>query len=101
MFRLAIVLTALLFTGTPLAAEEIVARNLFISQGCKGCHHLEGSGGIIGPALDKVGSRLQKTSIRNKLLAPKATNPDSLMPDFQHLKPEELDALVDFLANKK
>ena len=99
--RTTIVLAALLFCGTTALADEIIARNLIISQGCKGCHTLEGSGGNLGPELDKVGSRLTRVQIREKLLEPKTTNPDSLMPDFKHLTEEQLNALLDFLSQLK
>ncbi len=94
------VLAALLFCCTPSYGDEITARNLLASQGCKGCHHLDGSGGNLGPALDKVGTRLTRVQIWEKLLDPKTTNPDSVMPDFKHLTDEQMNALLDFLTQK-
>ncbi len=99
-FRLSIILTTLFFFSTVSYADEIVARNLIISQGCKGCHVLEGSGGILGPELDKAGARLTRVQIWNKLLEPQATAPKSVMPDYRHLTDEQMNALLDFLIQK-
>lgn len=38
--------------------EKVVkGRQLFMEKGCKGCHKLNGVGGVLGKALDGVGSR--------------------------------------------
>lgn len=89
----------------PLSANasdsEALARQLLNSQGCKGCHLFEGSGGSLGPALDDVGKRLNQEQIATRLQNPKASNANSIMPAFGHLKPEELKALSEFLASRK
>ncbi|PLX75811.1 MAG: hypothetical protein C0615_07530 [Desulfuromonas sp.] len=95
-----IIALAALFTSSA-AADEALARKLLVSQGCKGCHVLEGEGGKLGPALDKIGARLNADQIRQKLLDPKADNPKSYMPGFAHLKENELQAMIDFLSNRK
>lgn len=89
-----------LITGTAVA-NEMIARKLISSQGCKGCHIFEKSGATLGPPLDKIGTRLKPAQIRDQLLKPKAKNPKSYMPDFGHLKEAELQALVNFLASRK
>lgn len=103
----------LLFTGIALflavyaagnvsaADNEAFARQLLGSQGCKGCHLFEGSGGSLGPALDEVGKRMTPEDISDKLKNPKGTNANSMMPAFTHLTPEELTALTEFLASRK
>jgi len=101
-FRIVFVLVSLciLLAGTAFA-DDALARKLLTSQGCKGCHIFEGNGGTLGPAIDKVGTRMNAEQIEQKLLDPKATSPKSYMPNFKHLKDEEIKALVDFLKNRK
>ncbi len=100
--RILIIVTTLIVLGSNrLPAEEISARSLLLSQGCKGCHAFEGDGGTLGPALDKVGSRLTVFQIEQILLNPKLSNPDSVMPSFKHLKDEERKSLADFLHTRK
>jgi cytochrome c2 len=84
-----------------LAADEAQARNLINSLGCKGCHSFEGSGGALGPALDEVGKRLDENQLEAKLLQPKASNPNSMMPSYGHLSQDNLAALVEFLHQQK
>jgi len=98
---LPIFMTLFILLTTTAGANEIVARNLILSQGCKGCHIFEEDGGTLGPALDKVGSRMKPSQIQQKLLDPKASSPKSYMPSFTHLKDDEMKALVDFLASRK
>jgi len=83
-----------------IQADEITARNLLLSQGCKGCHFIDGTGGTLGPNLDQVGAKLKPAQLKEKLVSPKSTNPDSVMPSYSHLKEEELQALVDFLKTR-
>ncbi len=82
----------------PGLAEEITIRDLIHAQGCKGCHIIEGTGGTLGPSLDKVGQRLSIEQIRQKLIDPKTGNSSSLMPDSRHLTEQEMDRLTDFLS---
>lgn len=85
----------------PGAADEMTARNLLISQGCKACHKFEGAGGIEGPSLDRIGQRLDSVAIERKLLRPQATNRDSVMPNYRHLTDDQIEALVNFLEAQK
>ena len=96
-----IFVTLFILLTTTAGANEIMARNLILSQGCKGCHLFEGNGGTLGPALDNIGSRMKPAQIRQKLLAPKTSTPKSIMPGFKHLRDDEMKALVDFLASRK
>ena len=83
------------------SADEATARKLINSQGCKGCHKIEGSGGSIGPDLDHVGSQLSAEAIKHQLLDPKANNPNSIMPSMAHLSGDDINALVEFLSGLK
>jgi len=98
----AITLTILLLLSTTEAdADEKRARQLMATQGCKGCHVFGGAGGTLGPGLDKIGTRMKRFQIRQKLLNPKIDKPESIMPDMMHLETEELNILVNFLASQK
>jgi mono/diheme cytochrome c family protein len=91
----------LVLTSPVAAAEPATGAQLIQSKGCRGCHQLGGSGGSLGPALDKVGGRLPADKIRQILQNPKSRNPSSIMPSFAHLPAEEIKTLVDYLAGLK
>ena len=77
-------------------AQESSGEDLVERLGCRGCHSLDGKGGDRGPAWDGVGQRLSPEAIRDQIVSPQG-----LMPNFAHLKPEELDALVEYLSGLK
>lgn len=55
---------------------------------CSICHHIpvaeipDGANGDIGPPLDGVGSRLTAAELRQRIVDPKALDPDTLMPAY-------------------
>ena len=77
--------------------EEIAARKLVNSQGCKACHKLEGAGGTLASALDDLSERLTKEEIRSTLVNPGGVHGDGRIADFSHLAEREIEALVKFL----
>ena len=91
----------LLFGTTAPGADEARARTLINSLGCKGCHLFEGSGGSLGPPLDRIGLRLDSAQISRKLVDPKGTDPQSTMPAFDQLDRDDLETLADFLARQR
>ncbi len=90
---------ALSVAGPVSASDEAHGRELANSLGCKGCHKIEGSGGTMGPALDGVGQRMDEKKIRQKLVNPKEVNPGSMMPSYEHLSDEDLEALIEYLED--
>lgn len=99
---LGLTLLAFCLAGTATASEKSgKGAELFNSLGCKGCHSLAGSGGSLGPALDKVGQSLSEKQIHEKLVNPKGSNPNSIMPAYAHLSEADLKALVEFLEEHK
>lgn len=68
--------------------EDLVKR-----LNCLGCHSLSGKGGDRGPPWDGMGQRLSSEAIKKQIVSPQGR-----MPNFAHLKPEELDALVQYLS---
>lgn len=90
-------LSLLLALGLSAAqAQEPSGEDLVKRLGCRGCHSLDGKGGDRGPAWDGVGQRLSPEAIRKQIVSPRG-----LMPNFAHLKPEELNALVQYLSGLK
>jgi len=63
---------------------------------CQGCHALAGRGGKRGPAWDGVGQRLSPEAVKTQLVSP-----EGRMPNFAHLRPEELHAVVEYLKGLK
>jgi mono/diheme cytochrome c family protein len=100
MFRIVAVLVLFLFTPVSVMAAGHGAE-VFKAQGCRGCHQLDGIGGSLGPALDKVGKRLDQERLRQQLRAPKEVNPSSIMPAYGHLTSADLQALIDYLQGLK
>jgi ubiquinol-cytochrome c reductase cytochrome b subunit len=71
--------------------------NLFQQKGCLSCHVLAGAGGLRGPELTDIGNRLSREQLTWRILYG-AHN----MPAYgATLRPEELNALVDFLGAQK
>jgi mono/diheme cytochrome c family protein len=76
---------------------------------CLSCHVVKEDGGTIGPSLDGVGKRLTADQIRKKILDPS----QQIAAGFEHLagtmpatagkmfSPQELDAVVRYLASSK
>ncbi len=93
------VLTLLTCPAWAAGADEARARDLLNSQGCKGCHFFEQSGGGLGPPLAGVGKRMSREQLRLQLVKPQSLHQGGLMPSFSHLDDADIEALIDFLAN--
>lgn len=102
LMTIGIPLIICLLTSLPLQAAEdpeARARRLINALGCKGCHELEGNGGSLAPALDKIGSRLTKQQIEKHLAAHGSTRQKGFMPSYNTTSKDELQNLSDFLYN--
>ena len=76
-------------------------RNLFFEKyGCQACHQVYLKGGYVGPALDKVGSRLKPGWIIHWLKNPQALNPESIEPN-NNMTIAEVEAITAFLMSLK
>ena len=96
----AVLLSALL-ASPALAADLAKGQELVNSLGCKGCHKVGDSGGTLGPALNDIGKQMTAEQLRQKLVNPKAGAPQSIMPSFQRLPEEDLQAMVSYLQTLK
>ena len=82
--------------GVPELAE---GRRLFETQGCRGCHKLNGVGGSIGPDLTEEGAvhRFPEWLARH-FLDPNAVSKSSPMPNF-HFTKEQARALTFYMLS--
>lgn len=72
------------FWVLPLLAE---GRHLFETQGCRGCHKLNGVGGSIGPDLSEEGASTRSPEwLEHYHLAPNEVSTGSAMPNFHFTK---------------
>ena len=81
--------------GVP-AAAAIKPPTIF-SQLCLACHQLGGTGGLVGPALDDVGARLEREFLVKWLKDPTAIKADTKMPKLP-LTEEQIAELATFLS---
>ncbi len=86
----------LALTLSSARAQVVSGEDLVQRLNCHACHALAGQGGSRGPSWDGVGQRLGPAAIRQKIVAP-----EKGMPNFAHLRPEELQAVVDCLSGMK
>jgi ubiquinol-cytochrome c reductase cytochrome b subunit len=89
------------WSGSPLPAQYLKGRSPLERQGalvfqdkqCRNCHALGGAGGLRGPALDSVATRLTQDQMVRQVLQGGGN-----MPAYgKNLKPAEVTALVSFL----
>ena len=78
--------------------EEILySANLYSQYKCGACHKIEGPEPGFGPNLAGVTLRHDREYIYDHFLDPKKFDSNSIMPKFDWLPKEELNALTDFL----
>lgn len=76
----------------PDVPELAEGRHLFETQGCRGCHKLNGVGGSIGPDLTEEGaSRRSPEWLEKHFLAPNDVSTGSAMPNFHFTKEQARD----------
>lgn len=69
---------------------------IYQANDCGSCHKLNGAGDELGPALNGVGERRDRSWIEQHFADPPKYSPDSIMPTFQ-FKPDELKPITDYL----
>jgi len=74
-------------------------REIFMREGCAGCHSFKGHGGGTGPDLTSVTQRKSGMWIMSQIKDPKSHNPDSRMPEFAHLSLFERYAISHYLKD--
>ncbi len=86
-------------SDNPAAPRLARGSLLFETVGCRGCHKLGGVGGIIGPELDRVGTRRSPDWLRAHFIEPAAVTPGSGMPPQKFSEPD-VDAIVLFMLSQ-
>ena len=76
----------------PGVPELTEGRHLFETQGCRGCHKLNGVGGSIGPDLTAEGANHRSPDwLERHFLAPNVVSAGSAMPNFHFVKEQARD----------
>jgi mono/diheme cytochrome c family protein len=68
----------------------------FEKYACQACHQVDGTGGYLGPPLDKLSVRLKPGWVFYWLKSPETFKPSSIEPD-NHLSDDEAGALTAYL----
>jgi mono/diheme cytochrome c family protein len=83
----------------PGVPELTEGRHLFETEGCRGCHKLNGVGGSIGPDLTEEGANQRSPDwLVRHFLAPKLVSAGSVMPDF-HFTKQQARALTYYMLS--
>lgn len=69
---------------------------IYRANDCGSCHKMNGVGDELGPALNGVGERHDRSWIEHHFADPPKYSPDSIMPAFQ-FKPDELTLITDYI----
>ena len=71
---------------------------LFVSQGCYGCHQIGKLGTPIGPELSRIGARYGASYLADWVRDPQSVRPSAHMPKLE-LSPQEIRALAAYLSS--
>ena len=83
------------------AANMVTAGFAMVRETCRNCHLINGLGKDTGPDLKGVGAKHDKKWLIDHFVNPQAFVKDSLMPKFDNLPKEELEAMADYLLAHK
>lgn len=84
-----------------LPPEAQKGLQVYEEQGCAACHTINNAGGAAGPDLSRVGRQRTADWLRGFITDPTTVNPNSEMPAYDYLTPEELEALIAYLQTLK
>jgi cbb3-type cytochrome oxidase cytochrome c subunit len=82
------------------APQEFSGPDLAQRLGCRACHYLKGRGGNLGAPLDQIGSRFTAAELKEILSYPRSRHPQARMPSYAYVRPQEMQALVDYLRSQ-
>jgi mono/diheme cytochrome c family protein len=85
-------------SDNPAAPELARGRQVFEESGCRGCHKLNGVGGVLGPELQKVGARRSPEWLKKHFVAPASVTPGSAMPPQKFSEPD-LETIILFMLS--
>ena len=84
----------------PEAGGSLESTATTIRYGCRGCHVIEGQGGVVAAELDTLFERREVDWIRVQLQDPRAHNPTTVMPNFG-LTNAQVDAIIETLRHSR
>ena len=76
--------------------NAVEGARIYLANDCGSCHKLNGVGDELGPALNGVGERHDRSWIEQHFADPPKYSPDSIMPAFQ-FRPDELKRITDYI----
>jgi mono/diheme cytochrome c family protein len=76
--------------------NAVEGARIYLANDCGSCHKLNGVGDELGPALNSVGERHDRSWIEQHFADPPKYSPDSIMPAFQ-FRPDELKLITDYI----
>lgn len=76
--------------GLELAEQIKRGNKIYTDKGCIGCHQIAENGGVVGPNLTNVGSRLTEGYIFKHLENPQALIPNIIEPNYKFSKDERI-----------
>jgi ubiquinol-cytochrome c reductase cytochrome b subunit len=86
----------------PSLEGEAHVATIVLGTYCANCHMIDGNGRHEGPDLTQAGEKRDSKWLRAWISDPEAVDPDAQMPSFgDRLSPEELTAVVNYLAARK
>jgi ubiquinol-cytochrome c reductase cytochrome b subunit len=87
-------------TNAAMARDPQVeaGRRKFTELRCQSCHSINGSGGLVGPALDLEGAKREKDWLAGHFRDPQSLKPGSKMPNFKLLD-SEVEVLVAYMSS--
>lgn len=84
--------------GPVVATASMGAPPEYFGQVCVACHAVGGAGGVVGPALDGVGARMNRSELDRWLADPATVRPGTAMPNLALPEPTRRE-LVDWLVS--
>ncbi|MEW6542522.1 MAG: c-type cytochrome [Nitrospirota bacterium] len=80
------------------AKQAELGKRLYTNKyGCNACHRVGEEGGVVGPALDRAGFRLNATWVYRWIKYPQAMKPETRMPNLG-ISDEDAKALAAYLS---
>ena len=75
-----------------------VGARTYVTNGCSGCHKVNGAGGDVGPSLNGVSSRRSRDWMKQHFRSPSRLSPGSIMPPYQFSSTDEA-AIISYLVS--
>jgi ubiquinol-cytochrome c reductase cytochrome b subunit len=88
--------------SAPQVPEQTKAVSIILGRYCASCHMIDGEGASSAPDLTRAGASRDREWLHQWITSPEDVDPFATMPAFgETLTPEEMNALVDYLARRK